>query len=255
MLYDQHVHSYLSYDCEELPENYLKYSKKVIYTDHFDLNNPMTNFNDDIPNYNKLLEIKDSLEISEEVDILLGIEVGYSLGDKNKIREYLYNKEYDSIILSCHHNNYYDYMDENIKKSSNDIICDYFNHLYQAVIDMSDFNILAHFDYGLRIHDITLENIKKYDVIINKILLVCIENNIALELNTKSMYKYNNLDLYDYVVDRYLSLGGHMFTLGSDAHRAKDIFYNFESAKMFIKNKGINQVVVFEKRLPIYIYI
>ena len=37
-IYDQHVHSYLSFDCDENPENYLtEATKELVLTDHFDL--------------------------------------------------------------------------------------------------------------------------------------------------------------------------------------------------------------------------
>ena len=53
--YDQHVHTFLSFDLEERFENYLAFQPQFfVATDHFDFKNPCSNYRDDIPNYELL---------------------------------------------------------------------------------------------------------------------------------------------------------------------------------------------------------
>lgn len=49
-----------------------------------------------------------------------------------------------------------------------------------------------------------------------------------MELNAKSFLKYGNEDLYRYAVPLYQSVGGKLFTLGSDAHVAEDYQLGFK---------------------------
>lgn len=54
-LIDQHMHCDTSFDCKEPYTNYLNNNvKQIIFTDHFDLNNPISNDEDDIPDFEKL---------------------------------------------------------------------------------------------------------------------------------------------------------------------------------------------------------
>lgn len=60
--YDQHLHTYFSFDSEEKFENYLAYQPEFfVSTDHFDLNNPSTG-KDDIPDYPAYINKLDSLK-------------------------------------------------------------------------------------------------------------------------------------------------------------------------------------------------
>ena len=45
-----------------------------------------------------------------------------------------------------------------------------------------------------------------------KIFPEMIKRGIALELNTRSMFQYGQLPLYEIVVDWYIQMGGRMFT-------------------------------------------
>lgn len=53
--YDQHLHTFLSFDSEEQFENYLAYQPEIfVATDHLDIKNPCSQYQDDIPDYEKL---------------------------------------------------------------------------------------------------------------------------------------------------------------------------------------------------------
>ena len=75
--YDQHLHTFLSFDSEEQFENYLVNQPEFfVATDHFDLENAGTGFKDDIPDYTRLT--KKLAELNEQYDttFLRGIELG-----------------------------------------------------------------------------------------------------------------------------------------------------------------------------------
>lgn len=247
-IHDQHVHSYLSFDCEELPENYLSAeTKELVLTDHFDLNNPVTDFKDDVPDFEQLLVMKRELAEKNGVTLRLGVEVGYVPDLQEVIKEKIKAYPFDVILLSCHHNNQNDYMDEEIKDASTDPVEQYFDQLYQAIVNIPEAHILAHFDYGTRIHQFNVEKLKKYKQQLIKILQAIIDNKMALELNSKSMYRYGNYDLYEYIIPLYQSLGGSQFTLGSDAHKAEELEMDFDQSKQLLRENGVHEVVIYRE--------
>lgn len=255
-LIDQHMHCDASFDCNEHYSNYLKSGiKQIIFTDHFDLNNPISNDEDDIPDLEKLKRYQKEAKENYNTELLIGIEVGYVKERISDIRKYLSSYNYDSIILSVHHNNKFEFMDPDITMISNDPIDEYLNLLLDAVKDVDCATILAHIDYGFRIHNISSEKLNDYKIQIVKILSNIISKNIALELNTKSMYKYDNLFIYEFVIEHYIAMGGKDFTLGSDAHKQEDMFYCFENAIQLLKSYNVNHIVEFKQGKKIIINI
>src|SRR5699024_12178164 len=94
--YDQHLHTYLSFDSQERFENYLIDSPQYfVTTDQFDLKNPYTNYNDDIPDYKELCKKMNKLEERYDTKFLKGIEIGVVPGQEEKILSYLNQHPYD----------------------------------------------------------------------------------------------------------------------------------------------------------------
>ena len=91
------------------------------------------------------------------------------------------------------------------------VIPQYFAHLSEA-------DVFAHFDYGFRVFGLSLAEFKQYEAQFLTILDQVIKNKLAFELNAKRAYLYDNLALYEYVIDLYLSRGGTLFSVGSDGH-------------------------------------
>jgi histidinol-phosphatase (PHP family) len=50
------------------------------------------------------------------------------------------------------------------------------------------------------------------------------------------------------ILRMYKDLGGEIITIGSDAHRAKDLGYYFDHAVEMIKEAGIQYLATFEQR-------
>lgn len=88
----------------------------------------------------------------------------------------------------------------------------------QYFAQLSEADVFAHFDYGFRVFGLSLAEFKQYEAQFLTILDQVIKNKLAFELNAKSAYLYDNLALYEYVIDLYLSRGGTLFSVGSDGH-------------------------------------
>lgn len=248
--YDQHVHSHFSFDSEGRLENYLNISNNfLVTTEHLDFKNPIIDFQTNYPDYPAYIAEIKLLNQRYDNRILKGIEVGYTEADSQAIKELISKQDYDVMLLSVHHNGKYDFMEDAVlKQSLEETMIEYFQLMLKAVNDLSQANILAHFEYGLRRYDVTVNDLKKIESLLKAVFKEAIKNNLAFELNGKSMYKYNNVDLYEYGIELYKSLGGKYFTVGSDAHVVKDYEFHFRDIFDILEQHGIEYLTVFQNK-------
>ena len=252
-MFDQHVHSNFSFDSNEELENYVNVSNKndIVTTEHLDFANPIINYEDSSINYLKYIEEIDSLNKKYSNKFFSGIEIGYTLNSEKRIEDFLKNKNFNLKLLSIHQNGLYDYMCVNKKLISLEaLIQEYFEQMIQALESSIEFNVLAHFEYGIRIVDISVTDFDSLaSKFLNKIIELIVKKEIAFEVNTKSMYKYKKENLYSYMIEKYLKKGGKLFTLGSDAHNIKDYAYKFDDARKFLLARNVKEIILFKDKI------
>ena len=252
-MFDQHVHSNFSFDSNEALENYINVSNKndIVTTEHLDFANPIINYEDSSIEYLKYIEEITSLNKKYSNKFFSGIEIGYTQKTEKRIEDFLKDKNFNLKLLSIHQNGLYDYMCINKKLISlKALIQEYFEQMIQALESSIEFNVLAHFEYGLRIIDISVVDFDNLaSVFLNKIIELIVKKEIAFEVNTKSMYKYKKENLYSYMIEKYLKKGGKLFTLGSDAHNIKDYAYKFDEARKFLLDRNIKEIILFKDKI------
>ena len=252
-MFDQHVHSNFSFDSNEDLENYINVSNKndIVTTEHLDFANPVINYEDSSINYLKYIEEIDSLNKKYSNKFFSGIEIGYTPNSEKRIEDFLKDKNFNLKLLSIHQNGIYDYMCVNKKLISLEaLIQEYFEQMIQALESSIEFNVLAHFEYGIRIIDISVADFDSLaSKFLNKIIELIVKKEIAFEVNTKSMYKYKKENLYSYMIEKYLKKGGKVFTLGSDAHNIKDYAYKFDEARKFLLARNVKEIILFKDKI------
>ena len=252
-MFDQHVHSNFSFDSNEALENYINVSNKndIVTTEHLDFANPVINYEDSSINYLKYIEEIDSLNKKYSNKFFSGIEIGYTPNSEKRIEDFLKDKNFNLKLLSIHQNGIYDYMCINKKLISLEaLIQEYFEQMIQALESSIEFNVLAHFEYGIRIVDISVTDFDSLaSKFLNKIIELIVKKEIAFEVNTKSMYKYKKENLYSYMIEKYLKKGGKLFTLGSDAHNIKDYAYKFDEARKFLLERNVKEIILFKDKI------
>ena len=252
MIFDQHVHSNFSFDSNEDLENYINISggNDIITTEHLDLENPIINYKDSLIDYLKYKEKIENLKKKYSNKFFLGIEIGYTQKSEKRIEDFLKNKNFNLKLLSIHQNGIYDFMCINRKLIKLEVLVkEYFEVMIQALESSIKFDVLAHFEYGLRIIDISVVEFDNLaSIFLNKIIELIVKKEIALEVNTKSMYKYKKEKLYSYMIEKYLKKSGKLFTLGSDAHNIKEYAYKFNEAKKFLLSKNIKEIILFKDK-------
>ena len=252
-MFDQHVHSSFSFDSNEDLENYINVSNNsdIITTEHLDFENPIINYKDSSIDYLKYVGQIKNLNKKYSNKFFLGIEIGYTPNSEKRIEDFLKDKNFNLKLLSIHQNGNYDYMCVNKKLISLEVLIqEYFEQIIQALESSIEFNVLAHFEYSLRMIDISVTDFDNLaSVFFNKIIELIVKKEIAFEVNTKSMYKYKKENLYSYMIEKYLRKGGKLFTLGSDAHNIKDYAYKFDEAKKFLLSKNIKEIILFKDKV------
>lgn len=252
---DQHMHSSFSFDSEALLEDYLRATDNLIVsTEHLDLEDPTVGFIDrplSLPDYFKTVDL---LNEKYHNRLLRGLEVGWSPRVHERILSILKSYEFDLILLSLHHNGEYDYMNRsaNLERDPEKLIPTYLDLLYQGVEAMGQHvNVMAHFDYGFRVVHITAQQLEKYGKRqLVRLFNLLIENDTAFEINTSSIVRHNNLELYQYALGLYLECGGKLLTLGSDAHFVNDYQRVFGDAVEYLDSLGIEHLTYYIGQRP-----
>jgi len=252
-MFDQHVHSSFSFDSNEDLENYINVSNNsdIITTEHLDFENPIINYKDSSIDYLKYVGQIKNLNKKYSNKFFLGIEIGYTPNSEKRIEDFLKDKNFNLKLLSIHQNGNYDYMCVNKKLISLEVLIqEYFEQIIQALESSIEFNVLAHFEYGLRMIDISVTDFDNLaSVFLNKIIELIVKKEIAFEVNTKSMYKYKKENLYNYMIEKYIKKGGRLFTLGSDAHNIREYAYKFDEVKKFLLSKNIKEIILFKDKV------
>ncbi|GFH40941.1 PHP domain-containing protein [Lactococcus insecticola] len=244
--YDQHLHTHFSYDSEANFTDYLENSTGVVVTtEHFDVANPVSDGKTDAPDYAAYTAEINALNKRYGNRILKGIEIGYYAPKEAEILAYLSDKTYDLKLLSVHHNGEFDYLDEFVADMPFDTIMTRYLAELEYAIGRLPADVLAHFDYGIRLFDVSVDDLKHYEPQLLRIFQKMIDHKLAFEINAKSTHLYGHLPLYAYAISLVRKLGGSLFTLGSDGHKLSHYQLAFDELLPWLKTQGVTELVVF----------
>ena len=216
---------------------------EIVTTEHYDLSNPYTK-QDDVPEYEAYSREIESLNSKYGNRIKRGIEIGYYQPREKDILDFLDGKDYDLKLLSVHHNGVNDYLDDEIADMDKaSIIQEYLDKLEYA-IGRVDADVLAHFDYGFRLFDVTVDELKAYEEQLKRIFQKMLANDLAFELNAKSMYLYHHEDLYRYALGLVKDLGCCKYSIGSDGHKLEHFRLNFDKIQELLREFDITEDMI-----------
>ncbi|WP_303973709.1 PHP domain-containing protein [Streptococcus merionis] len=245
---DNHLHTNFSYDATANFSEYLDhYSGEIVTTEHLDLSNPYpdpSHLTDDVPDYERYCREIAELEAIYGPRIKRGIEIGYYAPREADLLAYLADKDYDLKLLSVHHNGQYDYLDPYMKaQPAHSVIPAYLDQL-ETAIGRVEADVLAHFDYGFRVFELTVEDLQVYEAQLLRIFQKMIDHKLAFELNSKSMYLYGHEHLYRYALTLICSLGGSRISIGSDGHKLEHFRLAFDKIEALLEEFGIGEEAI-----------
>ena len=225
---DLHQHSTFSYDGRQNAEDVVKKAiengdKRVCFSEHYDYDcfllgisgAPLVN-----PDEYKAEITRLKAKYSDKIEILFGIEFGYSKEAVEKYRELTEKYDFDYVINSVHLLYGKDCCKkEFLKKDKVTAYGDYLKTVLESVNADYKWQIVGHLSYPVRYA--TYENREllydEHREIIDEILNTIIRRNKYLEINTST--KDERVFSPEIgIVKRYIDLGSENFTYGSDSH-------------------------------------
>ena len=262
---DHHVHSEFSGDCNTPIDDVVKRAielglKEVMFTDHQDFDYPSDEICFEINIEEYVEKIKKLREKYKEIDILMGIEIGYQPDLNDKINNLLNSHPFDFVICSIHAWNgiELDKGDLFKGKTQQEGYREYFENLKYCVENFENCDVYGHLDFIVRYGNFENKTLRyeDYKDIIDEILKIIINNGKGIEINTSGLrYNLNTMHPNKDILKRYLELGGKIITLGSDAHLAEDLCSDFDIAIKELKEIGFKEITTFKNRKPSFIKI
>lgn len=265
-LADVHVHSEYSHDSVCPVAEIIRTSKErhidlVCITDHCDLY-PNHDVKALLEQRKQIVEgIAESVRGAANVEILTGIELGGGFIEPEIARAVVQSQRFDMVLGSVHG---IMFRGERLSTSKFDFgsadeatMLEYLDCYMDATVYIAeklDVDVLAHMTYILRYINGKYKRNVDWHILEEKIrraFQAIIDRNIALEINTSCVGgAYDEWLPAREIVDLYIEMGGRLFVLGSDAHKAEKIVNGFEEVKAYLRQRGIQYLVYYKNRAP-----
>lgn len=266
-MYDYHVHSSFSEDCDIEMESMIKSAidmgfKEIAITDHLDLDYPDRNFQFllDFSAYQKALN-QYMKQYAGKIKVVKGIEMGLQKHILSECEQVVDSFEYDFVLASFHGTDQKDLHCGDYFKERSPLNCyiDYYTNIYDCLSDYKKYNVIAHINLVDRYaHYIENDNVKlsQYMEIVEGIFKKIIDDGKGIEINTScGRYQMKKTIPTVEMLKLYKDLNGEIITMGSDAHYKNHIGYDFNYYFDLLKSLGFRYITAFDKMKPAFIKI
>ena len=263
---DFHMHSYHSGDSDTPMEDQIRAAlslglSSVCFTEHLDMDWPYQNtpdlepgtFDLDLAAYRQeYLRLRDKYR--DRLDIFYGVELGLQphLGDRLKAFAAAH-PEFDFILGSTHVSRqmdpYYSIFFEG--RTEEEAYRTYFTDSLLSLRAFHQIDSYGHMDYVVRYgpNQDRFYSYERYRDVIDPILDLLLEHDIALEINTAGLSKgLSQCNPCTGIVRRYRQMGGRKITVGADAHAPAGIAAGFDTAAAILTEAGFDTYYTFEGR-------
>ncbi len=260
---DCHIHSSFSSDSNTPMADMISGSidkglDTICFTEHMDLEFP------DIYDLDFVFDPEEYMEcvnrsknvFGGKIDILAGIEIGMKRNLGEKYDDLLSHFDWDYVIGSTHliddTDPYYSEYWESYP-SEKAAVNRYFECVYENMKSCGNYDAVGHLDYILRYAPSKNKcfSYKESSDIIDCILKKAVYEGKALEINTNGYRSgLSSPNPCRDITERYISLGGELFTIGSDAHCPEHIAYGYDEAYRLLLSLGVKYYAVYKKRKP-----
>ena len=259
---DSHVHTFYSSDSEERPEAQIERAialgmKQLTFTEHHDIDFPPGEFDfllDPRAYTTRAEELR--IQYRHILDLGIGIELGLQPHLMEETNAFAALYPWDLIIGSTHVTRRIDPWEEDklIAGVTEEFAYrTYFEEELENLQKYDCYDIAGHLDYVVRYgpnrnRDYTWE---RYGDILDEMLKTVLSKGKGIEINTAGFkaglgYAHPMPEVWK----RYRELGGEILTIGSDAHSADYLGYEFERAGEFLKFCGFRYYAVYRERRP-----
>ncbi|MDD4599556.1 Histidinol-phosphatase [bioreactor metagenome] len=255
MLFDTHMHTTFSTDSTMKIEDAIRKGQEqsigIIITEHMDLGYPDSNaFQFDVDEY------LTTYSKFRRDDVLLGIEIGMRNDCLQDNRDLVRQVEVDFVIGSIHVIDNIDIYHESFYCSHTKqyVYSRYFEAMLECMKCYDFIDSLGHIDYIARYARFSDPEIyyDEFAEAIDAVLKIVVEQEKALEINTRRITDQKSIDLLMPIYKRFAELGGKLVTVGSDAHKPADIGRGLADGMALAAACGL-KAVYFKERQAYYV--
>lgn len=251
---DYHMHSNFSPDCEVPMEAMCQRAievgiPEIGFTEHYDLipGEVTRDWFRPAPWWEELKRCRQ--RFANQLTIRAGIEIGEPHRFQAESKAMLAAWPFDYALGSLHWVGNESVFDRTyFSKRKPDEAWQLFYEELERMTRIGGFDILSHFDVPVRVGFDVYGSYDpaRYEEWIRPALRNCIENGIALDLNTAAFRRTaNQLTPGKLILSWYAEMGGERVTLGSDAHRPVNIGMKLDVAMDIARSVGIHYVTQF----------
>ncbi|MYL46856.1 histidinol-phosphatase HisJ family protein [Virgibacillus halodenitrificans] len=256
-MFDFHIHSNFSADCETPMEKTIEQAiksgiKEIAFTEHIDYEYPdpsiVFDFNQEA--YDK--KIKEMQIIyADKIKIKKGIEIGVQPHLLEKYNELISRNSYDFMICSMHTADKKDLHSGAFfsGKTIEEAYQLYYEELLYCVQNYSHYSVLGHLDLVKRY---TKEKSKRnFHEIIREIFRIIVSEGKGIELNSSGIrYGLESGMPSPDILKLYKDCGGEIITIGSDSHVESTVGYELKEGLQLLDSVGFKYVATFTNQEP-----
>ncbi len=244
-MYDFHIHNNFSKSNKNIDSLVMASIYKSLKTICF-----IESFNDNT--YNNIDFLEEILRVkylySNYINILAGLEINMDIDNTDILDNFIDNNNFDYIVLS-YKSKYF--KNPTSKKEAIDIIRKYYIHILNFLNVFDNYDAISHLDH---IDKILIKNNIKIDYcyyqdLVLEILKTLIKKDKALEISSAGLRcKIKNIFPKEEILNDYVSLGGELITLGSNAMKDDNLAFAFKDIQLYLNELGINNIYYYDFR-------
>lgn len=255
---DYHMHSNFSGDCVATMASMCQAAidqgiPEIGFTEHYDLH-PLESIRDMFQPEPWLAEIERCrAQFGDRLTIRAGIEIGEPHIYQTETQQMLARYPFDYALGSLHWvDNDSVFNPKFFRAYPEQQAYQLFFAELERMTRLGGFDSLSHFDVPLRTaHDVYGGNYNphQHEAAIRAVLQNCIDQGIALDLNTAALrLRANLLTPRLEILQWYTEMGGERITLGSDAHRPENVGKHLDTALRIALQAGLRYTTHFAQR-------
>lgn len=258
-MFDYHIHSSFSGDCEVPMEKMVlgaikKGLSEICFTEHIDYDYPDETIVFDFDKVDYANTIK-ALQMKYEgkITIKKGVEIGVQPHLLTHYEELMANNSFDFVICSMHtvEKKGLHYGDLFVGRSLEEAYQAYYDELYECVKNYKNYSILGHVNLIKRYAKEQVNN--NFHLELKNLFNLIIPEGKGIELNTSGIrYGLSSGMPSADILRLYKQCGGEIITLGSDAHKPNDIAFDFTSSLELLKSIGFKYISTYDDGVPTF---
>ncbi len=261
MIVDFHVHSRFSHDSPAEPEEILYAAQAqgvdiVCVTDHVDLDFTGKDYSFDVQAREEFFaSLREKFE--NAVELRLGVELGLQPHIAGENGAFVNSAHFDFVIGSTHLVDRMPFKPSIYPRFSRmhdkcEGVARFLENTLENIMSYDDYDVYGHLDYFSRYVYRELFDYSLHRELVEEILSQLVSRGKGIEINTGG-YSSGMSNPGPEILNRYRELGGEIITMGSDAHRPREVGFCIRKGQELLKACGYEYFTVFKDRKPEFI--